>query len=88
MNKGRIKAVLFLVVFLLVMAVAVNLLLDMDRERREVVHLPVDTPAATETPARTFMPTPVSEVKRPEPSSCPTGTGTGVASGVGEGALR
>ena len=52
MNKGRIKAVLFLVVFLLVMAVAVNLLLDMDRERREVVHLPVDTPAATETPAR------------------------------------
>ena len=34
------------------------------------------------------MPTPVSEVKRPEPSSCPTGTGTGVASGVGEGALR
>ena len=56
MNKGRIKAVLFLVVFLLVMAVAVNLLLDMDRERREVVHLPVDTPAATETPARTPAP--------------------------------
>ena len=65
MNKGRIKAVLFLVVFLLVMAVAVNLLLDMDRERREVVHLPVDTPAATATPVET--PAPV------EPEPVPVG---------------
>ena len=73
MNKGRIKAVLFLVVFLLVMAVAVNLLLDMDRERREVVHLPVDTPAATETPARTPAPaeTP-APVLTPAPTPVPT----------------
>ena len=73
MNKGRIKAVLFLVVFLLVMAVAVNLLLDMDRERREVVHLPVDTPAATETPARTPAPaeTP-APVQTPAPPPVPT----------------
>ena len=73
MNKGRIKAVLFLVVFLLVMAVAVNLLLDMDRERREVVHLPVDTPAATETPARTPAPaeTP-APVQTPAPTPVPT----------------
>ena len=34
------------------------------------------------------MATPVSELKRPEPSSCPTGAGTGVGTGVGEGALR
>lgn len=73
MNKGRIKAVLFLVVFLLVMAVAVNLLLDMDRERREVVHLPVDTPAATETPARTPAPaeTP-APILTPAPTPVPT----------------
>ena len=73
MNNGRIKAVLFLVVFLLVMAVAVNLLLDMDRERREVVHLPVDTPAATETPARTPAPaeTP-APVQTPAPTPVPT----------------
>ena len=36
MNKGKIKAVLFLITFLLVMAVAVNLLLDMERDKREV----------------------------------------------------
>lgn len=73
MNKGRIKAVLFLVVFLLVMAVAVNLLLDMDRERREVVHLPVDTPAATEAPAQTPAPveTP-APVQTPAPTPMPT----------------
>ena len=51
MNKGKIKAVLFLITFLLVMAVAVNLLLDMERDRREVVHLPVDSPAPTAAPA-------------------------------------
>ena len=73
MNKGRIKAVLFLVVFLLVMAVAVNLLLDMDRERREVVHLPANTPAATEAPAQT--PTPAqtpAPVQTPAPTPVPT----------------
>ena len=73
MNKGRIKAVLFLVVFLLVMAVAVNLLLDMDRERREVVHLPANTPAATEAPAQTPAPveTP-APVQTPAPTPVPT----------------
>ena len=74
MNKGRIKAVLFLVVFLLVMAVAVNLLLDMDRERREVVHLPAaapaaETPAETPTPVQTPAPTPV---QTPAPTPVPT----------------
>ena len=78
MNKGRIKAVLFLVVFLLVMAVAVNLLLDMDRERREVVHLPAaapaaETPAETPTPVQTPAPTPVpTPAPTPVPTPAPT----------------
>ena len=34
MSKGRIKAVLFIIVFLLVIAVAVNLLMDMQSEKK------------------------------------------------------
>ena len=36
MDMRRIKAVLFIVVFLLVMAVAVNLLVDMQNTRKEI----------------------------------------------------
>ena len=67
MNKGKIKAVLFLITFLLVMAVAVNLLLDMERDKREVVHLPVDSPAPTATPAPVVTPVPT-----PAPPPVPT----------------
>ena len=57
MDKGRIKAVLFILLFLLVLAIAVYLLLDMEREKREVVHLPAESPAVTEAPAPTPAPT-------------------------------
>ena len=73
MNKAKIKAVLFLILFLLVMAVAVTLLLDLERDRREVVHLPAETPAAAtpaeETPAVAQIPVPV---QTPAPTPAPT----------------
>ena len=76
MDKRRIKAVVFLIVFLLVMAVAVNLLLDMEREKREVVHLPTEAPvtaAPTETPAPTAAPTPIP-AETPAPTETPSPT--------------
>lgn len=88
MNKGKIKAVLFLVLFLLVMATAVNLLLGLDQERREVVHLPAETaptaepaptavptaaPTPVPTPAATPIPTPVpTPIPTPVPTPAPT----------------
>ena len=51
MDKGRIKAVLFILLFLLVLAIAVYLLLDIEKEKREVIHLPSDSPAVTQAPA-------------------------------------
>ena len=70
MDKRRIKAVIFILLFLLVMAVAVNLLLDMEKDKREVVHLPSESaaPAPTETPAPTEVPA------TPAPSPVPTPT--------------
>ncbi len=75
MRKGKIKAVLFIIVFLLVMATAITLLLDMERERREVEQLGYDpyahTPAPTAAP--TVTPMPVSTI-RPTPVPTPTPT--------------
>ena len=70
MDKRRIKAVIFILLFLLVMAVAVNLLLDMEKDKREVVHLPGESaaPAPTEAPA----PTPVPATPAPTPVPTPT----------------
>lgn len=78
MSKGRIKAVLFIIVFLLVIAVAVNLLMDMQSEKKaeatptndpyaNTVTPSVETPPALETP----QPTPAIE-----PSVAPTATPT------------
>ncbi len=72
MNKGKIKAVLFLITFLLVMAVAVNLLLDMERDRREVVHLPVDSPAPTAAPATPAPVQTAAPAVTPAPTPAPT----------------
>lgn len=70
MDKRRIKAVIFILLFLLVMAVAVNLLLDMEKDKREVVHLPGESaaPAPTEAPA----PTPAPATPAPTPAPTPT----------------
>lgn len=69
MNKGRIKAILFIVVFLLVMAVCIHLLLELDQERDAVVYLPSE---ATQAPAQnTPMPMPV---QTPAPVATPAPT--------------
>ena len=94
MDIRRIKAVLFIVVFLLVMAVAVNLLVDMQSSREEIdvgsnaiaiVTPPVgvETPAASEipvyTPAPTYLPTPApTEITVVTPVSTPEPTPTPV----------
>ena len=44
MTKGRIKAVLFIIVFLLVIAVAVNLLMDMQSSRKQAEATPAADP--------------------------------------------
>ena len=72
MSKGRIKAVLFIIVFLLVIAVAVNLLMDMQSERKADA-TPTDDPyASVETQPsviETAQPTPAIA-----PSTAPTAT--------------
>ena len=74
MDKRRIKAVIFILLFLLVMAVAVNLLLDMEKDKREVVHLPGESaaPAPTGTPAPT--PVPATPAPTPAPTQTPAPT--------------
>ena len=74
MDKRRIKAVIFILLFLLVMAVAVNLLLDMEKDKREVVHLPSESaaPAPTETPAPTAVPATPAPTPVPTPTPEPT----------------
>lgn len=90
MDMRRIKAVLFIVVFLLVMAVAVNLLVDMQNARQEIdvgsnapaiVTPPVgaETSAPVEipvsTPAPTMVPTPApTEVTVVTPVATPAPT--------------
>ncbi len=73
MDKGRIKAVIFILLFLLVMAIAITLLLDMEREKREVVHLPAESPAAvqTEPPALTAAPAAPTQALPPVPTQMP-----------------
>ena len=88
MRKGKIKAILFIVVFLLVMATAITLLLDMEKERREVQDLgydpyhaapaPTATPAPTPMPVSTIMPTPVPPTPAPTPTPTPAPTPTPV----------
>ena len=74
MDKRRIKAVIFILLFLLVMAVAVNLLLDMEKDKREVVHLPSESaaPAPAETPAPTEVPATPAPTPVPTPTPEPT----------------
>ena len=74
MDKRRIKAVIFILLFLLVMAVAINLLLDMEKDKREVVHLPGESaaPAPTEAPAPT--PAPATPAPTPAPTQTPEPT--------------
>lgn len=86
MRKGKIKAVLFIVVFLLVMATAITLLLDMEREKKEVESLgydpyratpaPTVTPTLTPMPVSTIMPTPVPPTPAPTPTPTPVPTPT------------
>ena len=86
MRKGKIKALIFIIVFLLVMATAVTLLLDMEKERKEVENLgydpyaatpaPTAPPVVTPMPVSTIMPTPVppTPVPTPPPTPAPTPT--------------
>ena len=83
MRKGKIKAILFIVVFLLVMATAITLLLDMERQKQEVQDLgydpyiatpaPTIAPAVTPMPVSTIMPTPVPPTPVPTPTPVPVG---------------
>ena len=83
MRKGKIKALLFIIVFLLVMATAILLLLDMERERKEVENLgydpyvatpaPTVPPTVTPMPVSTIMPTPVPPTPVPTPTPVPVG---------------
>ena len=57
MRKGKIKAILFIIVFLLVMATAITLLLDMEREKQEVQSLGYDPYRATPAPMDPIIPT-------------------------------
>ena len=86
MRKGKIKAILFIVVFLLIMATAITLLLDMEKERREVQNLgydpynvtpaPTAAPTPTPMPVSTIMPTPVQPTPVPTPPPTPVPTPT------------
>ena len=75
MNKGRIVAVLFVIVFLLVLAFSVNLLMDLQSSKKEAeaLHNQTVSQQPTETPA----PTPVPETPAPatpEPTATPVPT--------------
>ena len=80
MNKGRIKAVLFLLLFLLVMALSVKLLLDMELQKKaELVKLPVESAAPAQTapqetpaPAQTDASAGTAPQPTPEPAPEPT----------------
>ena len=62
MRKGKIKALLFIIVFLLVMATAIALLLDMEREKKDVQELGYDPYAVTPVP--TLAPTVTPMLRR------------------------
>lgn len=84
MNRGKIKAILFMVTFLLVVAVVCNLLIDMQAARKESsvetlapFHVNTVEPAMnTLTPVQTAAPTaaPVAPVQTPAPTPAPTPT--------------
>ncbi len=86
MRKGKIKAIIFIVVFLLVMATAITLLLDMEKEKQEVQSLgydpyrttpaPTIAPTVTPMPVSTIMPTPVPPTPAPTPTPTPVPTPT------------
>ncbi len=75
MDFRRIKAVLFVVVFLLVMAVAVNLLVDMQNIRQEV-NVSNNAPTPVAPPVEmTVQPAPVeSQTPAPVPTMAPVPT--------------
>lgn len=81
MSKGRIKAVLFIIVFLLVIAVAVNLLMDMQSEKKAEATPTNDPYANTVTPSVDMQP--ALETPQPTPaivlSVAPTATPTPAA---------
>ena len=66
MSKGRIKAVLFIIVFLLVIAVAVNLLMDMQSEKKAEATPTNDPYANTVTPSVDMQP--ALETPQPTPA--------------------
>ena len=72
MSKGRIKAVLFIIVFLLVIAVAVNLLMDMQSERKADAAPTNDPYANTVTPSIETQPQPAVETAQPTPAAAPS----------------
>ena len=74
MSKGRIKAVLFIIVFLLVIAVAVNLLMDMQSEKKAEATPTNDPYANTVTPSAETQPALETPQPTPaiEPSVAPT----------------
>ena len=95
MNKGRIKAILFVLLFLLVMALAVKILLDLELQKKaELVKIPVESAApaqtmAQETPMATPEPAPTQEAAplptpepTPEPTPVPIPAGEVLGSGV------
>lgn len=81
MSKGRIKAVLFIIVFLLVIAVAVNLLMDMQSEKKAEATPTNDPYANTVTPSVETQPALETPQPTPaiEPSVAPTATPTPAA---------
>ena len=72
MSKGRIKAVLFIIVFLLAIAVAINLLVDMQSERKAEATPTGDPYANTVTPSIETQP--AVETAQPTPAVAPSAT--------------
>ena len=72
MSKGKIKAVLFIIVFLLAIAVAINLLVDMQSERKAEATPTGDPYANTVTPSIETQP--AVETAQPTPAAAPSAT--------------
>ena len=70
MSKGKIKAVLFIIVFLLAIAVAINLLVDMQSERKAEATPTGDPYANTVTPSVETQP--AVETAQPTPAAAPS----------------
>ena len=88
MDMRRIKAVLFIVVFLLVMAVAVNLLVDMQNTRKEI-DVGSNAPAIVTPPVGGDNSAPVEiPVATPVPTMVPTPTPIPVGETIGKGSFR